>query len=96
VLTSEHPIQELEILEDEQELSSLNVSCFVDVQEWELKDFVVTEAKQMTKEFSESKNISFPLLTIKALAVRQFGFFVWNILIIMVKLFICISILHLP
>lgn len=83
VLTSEHPIQELEILEDEQELSSLNVSCFVDVQEWELKDFVVTEAKQMTKEFSESKNISFPLLTIKALAVRQFGFFVWNILIIM-------------
>lgn len=83
VLTSEHPIQELEILEDEQELSSLNVSCFVDVQEWELKDFVITEAKQMTKEFSESKNISFPLLTIKALAVRQFGFFVWNILIIM-------------
>jgi hypothetical protein len=44
--------------------------------------------KQMTKEFSESKNISFPLLTIKALAVRQFGFFVWNILVIMVKLFI--------
>ncbi|CAC5356538.1 GABRG [Mytilus coruscus] len=83
VITSEHPIQELEILEDEQELSSMNVSCFVDVQEWELKDFVVTEAKQMTKEFSETKNISFPLLTVKTLAVRQFGFFVWNILIIM-------------
>ncbi|XP_063437274.1 gamma-aminobutyric acid receptor subunit beta-1-like isoform X3 [Mytilus trossulus] len=83
VLTSEHPIQELEILEDEQELSSMNVSCFVDVQEWELKDYVVTEAKQMTKEFSETKNISFPLLTVKTLAVRQFGFFVWNILIIM-------------
>ncbi|CAG2242566.1 GABRG [Mytilus edulis] len=43
VLTSEHPIQELEILEDEQELSSMNVSCFVDVQEWELKDYVLSD-----------------------------------------------------
>lgn len=32
VLTSEHPVEELEIIEDDEHLSSIIVSCFVDEQ----------------------------------------------------------------
>lgn len=83
VLTSEHPVEELEIIEDDEHLSSIIVSCFVDEQEWELREFVESEIRKVSKEFTGSKNVVYPFLVFKTLAMRRAGFFVWNIILIM-------------
>ncbi|XP_048777841.2 uncharacterized protein LOC125681694 [Ostrea edulis] len=83
VLTSELPLEELEIIEDDEHLSSIIVSCFVDEQEWELREFVESETRTVSKEFTGSKNVVYPFLVFKTLAMRRAGFFVWNIIIIM-------------
>ncbi|KAK3107447.1 hypothetical protein FSP39_014831 [Pinctada imbricata] len=83
VITSERPVDEVEIVEDDQDLSSLTVSCFVDEQEWDLRDFIESENKSVTKDFSEGKNVAYPFLLMKTLARRRPAFFVWNIIIIM-------------
>nr|XP_022321663.1 uncharacterized protein LOC111123552 [Crassostrea virginica] len=83
VLTSEHPTEELEIIEDDEHLSSIIVSCFVDEQEWELREFVDSEIRKVSKEFTGSKNVVYPFLVFKTLAMRRAGFFVWNIILIM-------------
>lgn len=114
VLTSEHPVEELEIIEDDEHLSSIIVSCFVDeqvfpnlhacmlssfenkcihrlsilflpFQEWELREFVESEIRKVSKEFTGSKNVVYPFLVFKTLAMRRAGFFVWNIILIMVR-----------
>ena len=59
-ITSEYPQSQLEILEDNEEISLLNSACFVDEQEWALCDFVTMRQKATRKDFSqrEAGNIS--------------------------------------
>lgn len=54
-------------------------------QEWELREFVDSEIRKVSKEFTGSKNVVYPFLVFKTLAMRRAGFFVWNIILIMVR-----------
>ncbi|VDI31003.1 Hypothetical predicted protein, partial [Mytilus galloprovincialis] len=82
-VTSEHPLDEVVLLEDENEISSLTVTCFTGDHEWELKDFVEAEIKEISKDISDFVSATFPLLKLKTLARRKFGYFILNILLVM-------------
>ncbi|XP_061196753.1 gamma-aminobutyric acid receptor subunit alpha-2-like [Saccostrea echinata] len=85
IITSEIPASELEFVEDTEELSTINVSCFVDVQEWSLYDYVDFVPYTETKVFSQKRNVNakFPGISVGCCAVRRAGFFVWNVIVIM-------------
>jgi hypothetical protein len=87
IITSEIPSSELEFVEDKDELSTINVSCFVDVQEWSLYDYVESVPYTETKVFSQRQNVNakFPGISVGCCAVRRAGFFVWNVIVIMVR-----------
>ncbi|XP_078337351.1 cys-loop ligand-gated ion channel-like isoform X2 [Crassostrea virginica] len=85
IITSELPATELEFQEDREELSTINVSCFVDVQEWSLCDYVDSVPYTEAKVFSQKRNVNtkYPGISVGCCAVRRAGFFVWNVIVIM-------------
>lgn len=85
IITSELPATDLEFQEDKDELSTINVSCFVDVQEWSLCDYVASVPYTESKVFSQKRNVNtkFPGISVGCCAVRRAGFFVWNVIVIM-------------
>ncbi|KAK3086155.1 hypothetical protein FSP39_014419 [Pinctada imbricata] len=83
VVTSELSQEKLQIVEDDEDISSINVSCFVDEQEWSLFDLVECISTVTTKQFSPKRNIRFPCLQLGCYAARRSGFFVWNVILIM-------------
>ena len=87
IITSELPATELEFQEDREELSTINVSCFVDVQEWSLCDYVDSVPYTEAKVFSQKRNVNtkYPGISVGCCAVRRAGFFVWNVIVIMVN-----------
>ncbi|OWF35286.1 gamma-aminobutyric acid receptor subunit rho-3-like [Mizuhopecten yessoensis] len=82
-ITSELPDSKVAIHEDNKEISAINVTCFVDEQEWFLYDYVESVQEVSTKEFSAKKHIQFPWLVVGCCAVRRAGFFAWNVILIM-------------
>lgn len=88
IITSELPATELEFLEDKDELSTINVSCFVDVQEWSLCDYVASVPYTESKVFSQKRNVNtkYPGISVGCCAVRRAGFFVWNVIVIMARI----------
>lgn len=88
IITSELPATELEFMEDNDELSTINVSCFVDVQEWSLCDYVASVPYTESKVFSRKRNVNtkFPGISVGCCAVRRAGFFVWNVIVIMARI----------
>ncbi|XP_076443999.1 cys-loop ligand-gated ion channel-like [Babylonia areolata] len=75
----------LELLEDDQELSAVNLLSFVDEQEWDVRDLVESIPEVRTREFSAVRH-RFPILTVRTYAIRRAGFFAWNVLAIMVMI----------
>ncbi|KAK7116118.1 hypothetical protein V1264_001857 [Littorina saxatilis] len=73
----------LELIEDDSELSSVNLLSFVDEQEWDVRNIVEAIAEVRSREFSSVKH-KFPMITVRTYAIRRAGFFVWNVLAIMV------------
>jgi len=45
VVSSEHEHDAIEIVEDEDEISAVNVLCFVDDTEWTIRDLVYSEPR---------------------------------------------------
>lgn len=88
IITSELPATDLEFQEDKDELSTINVSCFVDVQEWSLCDYVSSVPYTESKVFSQKRNVNtkFPGISVGCCAVRRAGFFVWNVIVIMARI----------
>ncbi|KAJ8313408.1 hypothetical protein KUTeg_009036, partial [Tegillarca granosa] len=82
-LSSELGANEVDMVEDDQEISFINVACFVDEQEWSLYDFVSSIKHVTTKEFSRSKNMKYPGISFGCCADRRYGFFIWNMILIM-------------
>ena len=71
-------------MEDDEEISAVNVSCFVDETEWTICDLVYSEPKVVSRESeSQCKN---PLLNVRCCAIRKAGFFMYNIILIMVRI----------
>jgi hypothetical protein len=50
-----------------------------------MRDFVESEVKEISKDISDFQSASFPMLKLKTLARRKFGFFILNILLVMVS-----------
>nr|KAG5692699.1 hypothetical protein BaRGS_008562 [Batillaria attramentaria] len=83
IITSRLSDVSLELLEDDTELSSVNLLTFVDEQEWEVRDIVEMIPEVRTREFSAIKH-KFPMITVRTYAFRRAGFFLWNVLAVMV------------
>ncbi|XP_076465747.1 cys-loop ligand-gated ion channel-like [Babylonia areolata] len=83
LITSQLSESSLELLEDGEELSSVNLLSFVDEQEWNVRDIVEAIPETRCREFSSVQH-KFPMITVRTYAIRRAGFFVWNVLAIMV------------
>ncbi|KAL5019810.1 hypothetical protein ScPMuIL_002702 [Solemya velum] len=84
IITSELPDKDLKLVEDDKDLSLINVQCFVDAQEWTLYDYTETIPWVTTKEqFLETTVVSFPGIAVSCTAARRSGFFIWNIMLMM-------------
>ena len=91
-MSTELSEDKIEIVEDDEEISAVNVSCFVDETEWTICDLVYSEPRIVNKEFTDLmfKN---PALNVKCVAIRRAGFFMYNIILIMVSFHLIIIIL---
>ncbi len=82
---------EIDLEEDNSDISGINVQSFVDEQEWRLHNHVETWKKVTTKVFQNAK-YKHPALSAACKATRRPGFFIWNIFFVMVRDVICCSI----
>lgn len=82
-ITSEFSQSQLEIKEDNEQISLLNSACFRDEQEWALCDFVALRQKSNRKDFSQRKSVMFPGISAGCCALRRWKFFVWNVVLLM-------------
>ena len=85
-VSSELSEDKVDIVEDDEEISAVNVSCFVDETEWTICDLVYSEPRTVNKEFTENQ-FKNPALNVKCVAVRKAGFFMYNIILIMVRIY---------
>ena len=82
-ITSERPEPEIALEEDENEICSINVQSFVDEQEWNLHSHVDTWKRTIAHEHRNNKH-RYPAICACCKARRRSGFFIWNILVVMV------------
>ena len=73
------------LLEDNREVSNIHRETFAKEQEWYLHDCVVFTATELTKEYANTKYKN-PGMYVNCYASRRSGFFVWNVMLIMVRL----------
>jgi hypothetical protein len=83
-LSSERTTAELELNEDDEELSGINVSAFGNEQEWQLHNHVETRRRLVTRTYDTDES-THPMLSTSCRASRRPGFFVWNIFLVMVS-----------
>ncbi|XP_045184721.2 gamma-aminobutyric acid receptor subunit rho-1-like isoform X2 [Mercenaria mercenaria] len=82
VVSSELDDDVVDIVEDNEEVSAVNVLCFVDDTEWTVRDLVYSEPRTFNKEIAETQ-FKNPALLVKCVATRNAGFFLYNIILIM-------------
>lgn len=83
MLSSERGDHEVELMSDPIEVSSINVTSFVDEQEWELHKHVHTWTRVMSSIFTNMKKRN-PAIATSCRVSRRSRFFMWNIVIIMI------------
>ena len=83
-VASELSDEKVEIVEDDEEISAVNVSCFVDDTEWTICDLVYSEPRVTRQEFTDTQ-FKNPALNVKCVAIRRAGFFLYNIILIVVS-----------
>ena len=82
-VSTERDENEVEFVEDKNESSAVNVESFVDEQEWELYKYIAVWSK-INQEAIRSSNKRHPTFSVACKASRRSGFFIWNILVVMV------------
>ncbi|KAK3762467.1 hypothetical protein RRG08_009855 [Elysia crispata] len=82
LITSDHPEEEIELEEDEEDMSNVVTHSFVDESEWHLKKFVQCEPRVTEDEYERNKYKK-PGLFFRCCVIRRAGFFIWNIMLIM-------------
>lgn len=80
-VASELSDDKVEVVEDDEEISAVNVSCFVDETEWTICDLVYSEPRVTRQEFTDTQ-FKNPALNVKCVAIRRAGFFLYNIILI--------------
>ncbi|XP_012946833.2 glycine receptor subunit alphaZ1 [Aplysia californica] len=82
LITSNHQENEVDLEEDQEDISNVVTQSFVDESEWHLKKFVQCEPRVTEDEFVQNKYRK-PGLFFRCCVIRRAGFFVWNIMLIM-------------
>ncbi|KAK2146857.1 hypothetical protein LSH36_581g00001 [Paralvinella palmiformis] len=82
-VTTHRGEDEIEIVSDPSELSTVNTQSFVSEQEWTLHKYISSWVKMTTDVYRSTKN-KHPAVYISCKASRRFNFFVWNIILIMI------------
>ncbi|KAL4216649.1 hypothetical protein ACF0H5_024372 [Mactra antiquata] len=78
IVSSELRGQSVEIMEDSEELCSINMDSFTDGQEWRLHNFVEVEKLATTGQYNQGRSHTGVKATCKV--SRRSGYFSWNIL----------------
>lgn len=81
-ISTERSIHEIEIIEDQSSLSSVNTQAFLDASEWNLYNHTESYRDKTTVEYARST--VHPILHIQCRVARKIGYFVWNIIFIVV------------
>lgn len=82
-LSTERSDKEVDLIEDQTSLSSINTQAFMD-QEWSIYKHIETSRDFTTVEYCSST--VHPILHAQCRVARKMGYFVWNIIFIMVSL----------
>ncbi|XP_041367944.1 acetylcholine-gated ion channel acc-4-like isoform X2 [Gigantopelta aegis] len=80
-LSSDRRTEQIHIIEDEQELSAVNINMFLDCQEWSIYEHVELIQDISTREFS--RHIDHSVLHILIRVRRKSGCYLWNVVFIM-------------
>ncbi|KAK6185720.1 hypothetical protein SNE40_007893 [Patella caerulea] len=92
-VTTERSSSEVELIEDQHSLCTVNIKTFQDAQEWSIYEHVETFRDQTTQEYVSST--IHPILFIQCRVKRKIGYFMWNIVFI-VLLIIALTFTTLP
>ena len=82
-VASDRPETEVKLLDDTVNISSVNMDAFMDEQEFTIYKHVVSEHKTTSQSFTTVKHKQ-PKMNIMCHVARKPGFFMWNIILIMV------------
>jgi hypothetical protein len=82
-ISTERSDKEVDLIEDQTSLSSINTKAFMD-QEWSLYKHIETSRDFTTVEYCSST--VHPIVHAQCRVARKMGYFVWNIIFIMVSL----------
>ena len=81
-VVSERPDSEVELVPDDEELSSVNIGTFAKEQEWQLYHHVEASRKLVKIEFSSIQRLH-SALQITCRAARRPGYFYYNVFLVM-------------
>ncbi|XP_060066537.1 gamma-aminobutyric acid receptor subunit beta-3-like [Ylistrum balloti] len=79
-VSAERSGDEVDLIEDQYALSSINTRTFLDAAEWNVYNHVETYRDQTTIEYASST--VHPILHVQCRVARKVGYFVWNIIFI--------------
>ena len=92
-LISELSTDEVELEEDASELSTINVQSFIDEQEWRLYRNVEVRKMSIDLVYAASSSSEcdtiHPSISVLCHASRRFGFYMWNIMFVVVSWINC-------
>ncbi|CAF0795316.1 unnamed protein product [Rotaria sordida] len=82
-ITSDHHLDTVLLVQDEDRFSTINREAFFDQQEWSLYEHVATEIRQTKEEYSFEHETGIeakkhPVLAFTCRAARQPGYYYWN------------------
>ncbi|KAH3838170.1 gamma-aminobutyric acid receptor subunit gamma-3-like [Dreissena polymorpha] len=81
VISSELSTSRVKLVENNEDLSYINVDCFSDSQEWILHDFMELETTEISANYTKSRD-KYSALVVTCCVTRRPGFFAWNILVV--------------
>ncbi|XP_071091032.1 neuronal acetylcholine receptor subunit alpha-4-like [Haliotis cracherodii] len=79
---SERPVAKIELIEDQHMLSTVNTQTFLDAQEWNIYHHVESFRDKTTMEYASLS--SHPILHVQSRVKRKVGYYIWNIIVIMI------------
>ncbi|CAF3606146.1 unnamed protein product [Rotaria sp. Silwood1] len=82
-ITSDHHMNTVLLVQDEDRFSIINREAFFDQQEWSLYEHVTTETRETNEEYSFEHETGIepkthPVLAVTCRAARQPGYYYWN------------------
>ena len=87
IVSSKFSDDVIEIVEDNERVSSIDIMCMLHQTEWKISDLVYCEKSIYHRELAEAY-LKHPVLLVKCVAKRKAGFFIHNIIVITVCIYL--------